>query len=654
MRGASLTQLIEIANDLDLTSRAVRVNLEKINHIKLPAVLHWNLDHYVVLTKVENKKYTIHNPAFGKEQLDEEEFSRSFTGIALECTPSNQFEAKDFPKLSIFKLLKLDNSNVADLCKIIFLAAFLEITMLAMPQGIKKIIDASINYSPSASIELIASVMMGLVIAQVVFLGSRQFIVNKLNTNMSLTLMSNLQSHLLRLPMSYFDSRQIGDVASRLNSLDVIQKTLSLHLVEILIDSIMSITSLIVLMYIQAQFAAFCFFCILSNFIFRYINGPKLLEFTEEYVARTAKQQSHFLETVRGIQAVKLFNKQGFRLSLWYNRATESFNALYKKNQLQNNITMFATFANGICITFIIYIGGTLIVTKQISVGMLFVCLTYAQLLCARSSSISDRLIELILLKVHKDRVADILLTDIEDNSLKSDFPVATGKNIGIEIKDLWFRYSEKDKFIISGLNLTIRPGESVAIVGETGCGKSTLAKLLCGILKPTKGQISLGNINFERLPLNNLRQLVGTVMQHDHLFLGSIRDNITFFNADCDEDFVLECCKAASIDRFVDSLPMKFDSTISEGATSISGGQKQRFLLARALYHKPKILILDEATSHLDIAIEEKVNLAIKKMNTTRIIIAHRQETIDSADRVYEFNNGALHERIKENAVSD
>jgi len=284
----------------------------------------------------------------------------------------------------------------------------------------------------------------------------------------------------------------------------------------------------------------------------------------------------------------------------------------------------------------------------KFSVGMLFAFISYKDQFSQRMASLIDKLFEFRMLHLHAERVADILLTKAESDMLTHE---VDSREItpSIELKGLSFRYSDSEPYIIKDLDLTIAPGECLALTGTSGSGKTTLMKLLLGLLEPTSGEIRVSGVRLADLGLSNYRQLIGTVMQDDVLFAGSISDNICFFDAVPDQEKIVQCARLAAIDNEILGMPMTYNTLVGDIGTGLSGGQKQRILLARALYKSPQLLILDEATSNLDIWNEQAVNAAIQSLKLTRIIVAHRPETIAMAERVVILHEGRIVQEVRQ-----
>jgi len=364
---------------------------------------------------------------------------------------------------------------------------------------------------------------------------------------------------------------------------------------------------------------------------------------TEEQIIHAAKQQSHFLETIRGVKAIKLFQRHDERRSTWLTLFVDQINADLRTQKLQ----LLYKLLNGLLFGFenilIIWLGAKLVMDGDFSVGVLMAFNAYKGQFDSRVSSLIDKFFEVKMLQLHGERLADIVLNEPENfqESLVSVNDILLEPSL--EVVNLCFRYAEQEPLVLDGVNLKIASGESVAIVGSSGCGKTTLINVMLGILTATEGDVLIGGVSVKQLGVDCLRRMVGTVMQDDVLFAGSIADNISFFDPYADPTWVEECAKMAAIAPDIAAMPMAYNTLVGDMGTVLSGGQKQRILLARALYKRPKILFLDEATSHLDIMREQQVNASVKSLNITRIIVAHRPETIATASRVIVLEAGKV-----------
>ncbi|WP_374324692.1 peptidase domain-containing ABC transporter [Azonexus sp.] len=645
IKGSTLGHLMQIAQSLKLTTRPVKLELEDLPQLRLPCILHWNFNHFVVLKAVERNTVTIHDPAFGLRKLSLDEVSGQFTGVALELWPNTEFKPVSFrQRIRLRDLLGHVTGLVRSLGQILLLAVSLEIFALVSPFFLQWVID---NVVVSGDRDLLTTLALGFGLLMLLQQGIgtlRSWVIMHMSTTLNLQWRANIFSHLLRLPVDYFEKRHLGDVVSRFGSIDVIQKTLTTAFVEGILDGLMTIVTLIMMFIYSPPLAWIAVGAMALYGIVRWLWYRPLRNATEEQIIHAAKQQSHFLETVRGVRSIKLFQRQEERRSTWLSLLVDQINADLRNQKLQ----IFYRLINGILFgverILVIWFGARLILDGNFTVGALMAFSAYKDQFDSRVSALIDKLVDLKMLQLQGERLADIVLADPEPSAapLPTTAHQATPE-ASIELRGLRYRYADGEPWVLDGIDLRIGRGESVAIVGPSGCGKSTLISAMLGIRTPNEGEVLVGGASVAQVGIEALRAMVGTVLQDDVLFAGSIADNISFFDPRPDFARVEECARLAAIHDDIAAMPMSYNTLIGDMGAALSGGQKQRVLLARALYKQPAILFLDEATSHLDISCEKRVNQAIKQLNITRVIVAHRPETIASADRVIVLDAGRV-----------
>lgn len=444
-------------------------------------------------------------------------------------------------------------------------------------------------------------------------------------------------SHLLRLPLEFFEKRQVGDISSRFSSLSTIQKTLTSSIVSTIIDTIMTFC-LIVMMIL---YGGWLFWVVLGfsilYLLLRIVTYWTYRQISEEQIIKGAKAQSHFMETLYGIATLKSLGITQKREEQWMSLNADSFNTGIKITKLDMLFGGIHTFISTLEQISILWIGASLVIDNTMTLGMFVAFNSYRGSFSSRVGNLINIFFSLKILSLHRERIADIALNEVEEEkSLHSTLKNMNGGKFSIE--GLSYQYDRFSKKIFSSLNLEIESGESVAIVAPSGFGKTTLLKLMAGFLKPTSGKIYFNQIDINQIGLNSYRKYIACVLQDDKFFSGSILENIVSFESDYDLEFAIECAKIANIHDEIMAMPMNYETLLGELGNSLSGGQKQRLFIARALYKKPRVLFMDEATSHLDENNEKLINEAISKLNMTRIIIVHRQSTIMSADRVIDL----------------
>ncbi|MES2103337.1 MAG: peptidase domain-containing ABC transporter [Pseudomonadota bacterium] len=644
LKGATLKNLIQVANQLELGTRPLKLQLEDLEQLKLPCILHWDFNHFVVLKEVSTKTVTIHDPAFGVRKLSMEEVSRSFTGVALELWPNVGFKPQqEKAPIKLRSLMGRVTGLGKSFGQILLLALALEVFSLVSPFFLQWVID---NVIVSADRDLLTTLAVGfglLMLMQQAVSAIRSWVIMYMGTTLNIQWRANVFTHLVRLPVQYFEKRHLGDVVSRFGSIDQIQRTLTTSFLEAILDGLMTLVTLVMMFIYSSTLGWIAVGAMVLYGFSRWAWYSPLRHATEEQIIHAAKQQSHFLETVRGVKAIKLFQRQDERRSAWLTLLVDQVNADLRTQKLQLLYKLLNGVLFGVENILIIWLGAKLVLDGNFSVGVLMAFNAYKGQFDSRVSSLIDKFFEVKMLQLQGERLADIVLTEPESLNGRTTMENDAELEPTIEVTGLRYRYAEQEPFVLDGVDIKITAGESVAIVGPSGCGKTTLMNVLLGILPPTEGDVLVGGISVKQVGMDALRRMVGTVLQDDVLFAGSIADNISFFDPQADQQWVTQCAQMAAIAPEIAAMPMGYNTLVGDMGTVLSGGQKQRVLLARALYKRPKILFLDEATSHLDVQKEHEVNVAVKSLNITRVIIAHRPETIATASRVVVLVGGKV-----------
>jgi ATP-binding cassette subfamily B protein RaxB len=647
LKGATMADLVHLAGNLQLNARALRAEMEHLPELVLPCVLHWDLNHFVVLKEVKRGVAVIHDPARGIRRLPLAEVSRHFTGVALELTPQAEFKPHNERRhVTLRQLLGRVTGLKRSLLQIFVLALGLELFALLAPFYLQWVVDSVLV---SADRDLLVTLGIGfglLVLLQVATGAIRSWAVLHLSSTLNLQWLANVFSHLMRLPVAWFEKRHTGDVMSRFGAVQKIQQTLTTSFIEAVLDGLLVVVTLAMMGVYSGTLTAIALGSVAIYAVLRWAFFRPLREATEESIIFEANRASHFLESLRGVQSIKLFNRQEDRQVRFMNLVVDAMNANIATRKLDLLFSVMHKLVFGIERIAMVWVGALLVMDRSFSVGMLFAFIAYKEQFAQRISALIDKVVEVKMLKLQGERLADIVLTPPEPMSDPAQREPQGPVNL--ELKNVSFAYADSEPEVLRGLNLTIEPGESVAIVGPSGCGKTTLLKLMLGVHAPQSGEIRIGGVPLRLLGLRGWRDMIGTVMQDDQLFAGSVADNISFFDAGADAAWVEECARIAAVYDEVQAMPMGFHTLIGDMGTSISGGQRQRILLARALYKRPKILFLDEATSALDVEREREVNQAIRGLALTRIIVAHRPETIASASRVIVLHDGRVAQDLR------
>ncbi|ATP26969.1 ABC transporter ATP-binding protein [Chromobacterium violaceum] len=643
LKGSTLKSLIAMAQGLGLASRPLKLDLQHLPQLKLPCVLHWDMNHFVVLKQVSARHIVIHDPAVGERKLSLDEASKHFTGVALELTPDASFrKAEEKLQFSLLSLMGRVDGLGGGLIQLLLLGLALQVCALAAPFYLQWVVDEALVAADRDLITVLGIGFLLLVLLQTAIGAVRSWATTALATSLNFQWLGNAFAHLMRLPLPWFEKRHLGDIVSRFGSIQTIQKSLTTQFVEGVIDGLLVIATLIVMLLYSAPLAAVSLIAVALYALLRWSIFRALREATAEQIIHASRQNTHFIESARGAQSVRLFGRQEERRIGWMNALAEQFNADLRIARLSLSFQTANTLLFSAERVIVVWLAALAVMDGRFSVGMLFAFLSYKDQFSQRIAALIDKLFELRMLRLHGERVADILLTEPEPELNDVEIDPAHVQP-AIELRNVSFRYSDSEPYVLRELSLAIPAGQCLAVTGASGCGKTTLLKLVLGLMEPTEGEVLIGGVPLRQLGLSNYRQLLGTVMQDDLLFSGSIADNICFFDPQPDQDRIRRCAQLAAIHDEIMAMPMNYNTLVGDIGSGLSGGQKQRVLLARALYKQPRLLVLDEATSHLDVWNEQLVNAAVRDIDMTRILVAHRPETIAMAERVVVLEQGRI-----------
>ncbi|EAA2975178.1 TPA: peptidase domain-containing ABC transporter [Escherichia coli] len=634
-RGATLAGINGIAEQLGMATRALSLELDELRVLKTPCILHWDFSHFVVLVSVKRNRYVLHDPARGIRYISREEMSRYFTGVALEVWPGSEFQSETLQtRISLRSLINSIYGIKRTLAKIFCLSVVIEAINLLMPVGTQLVMDHAIPAGDRGLLTLISAALMFFILLKAATSTLRAWSSLVMSTLINVQWQSGLFDHLLRLPLAFFERRKLGDIQSRFDSLDTLRATFTTSVIGFIMDSIM-VVGVFVMMLLYGGYLTWIVLCFTTIYIFiRLVTYGNYRQISEECLVREARAASYFMETLYGIATVKIQGMVGIRGAHWLNMKIDAINSgikLTRMDLLFGGINTFVTACDQIVI---LWLGAGLVIDNQMTIGMFVAFSSFRGQFSERVASLTSFLLQLRIMSLHNERIADIALHEKEEKKPEIEIVAHMGP-ISLETNGLSYRYDSQSAPIFSALSLSVAPGESVAITGASGAGKTTLMKVLCGLFEPDSGRVLINGIDIRQIGINNYHRMIACVMQDDRLFSGSIRENICGFVEEMDEEWMVECARASHIHDVIMNMPMGYETLIGELGEGLSGGQKQRIFIARALYRKPGILFMDEATSALDSESEHFVNVAIKNMNITRVIIAHRETTLRTVDRV-------------------
>jgi ATP-binding cassette subfamily B protein RaxB len=643
LTGTTLKGLVAVAAGMDRACRPLRAELHKIDHLHCPAILHWDMNHFVVLTKVHRNAATIIDPAVGERSMTFAELSPHFSGVAIELTPTPAFRKSPGPRpMGMTEFLGKPKGLIAALVQIFLLSLVIQLAAIAGPFYNQLVVDEVLSRFDAALLPVLAIGFVSVRLINVVVTAIRSYIQLYLGSTLGYQLEANLFTHLIRLPLPFFEKRHIGDIVSRFSSVDPINQLLTHGLVGSIVDGLLVLSTLALMIYYSVVLASIVVSAVALYILYRVVRYRYLRFQSLSQILAKAKENTNFLENVRAIRAIKIFGREAERQSIWQNFYSATINTGFRVNRINIFFTLANGFLFGIEEILVIFVCARMILDGSgFTVGMMFAFLSYRGFFVDKTVNVVETVINFKMLDIHLGRLADITLAPREKGL---DAPAVAREVKGtLALNDVSFRYSDNDPFIFTNLSFAVAPGECVAITGPSGCGKTTMMKVMLGLLPPTRGEVLVDGQPLHTLGIQVFRRAATAVMQDDQLMSGSIADNIAFFDPAPDLEWIKECARIAAIHADIVRMPMGYNTLTGDMGTVLSGGQKQRILLARALYARPKILMLDEGTAHLDLTTEKLVSDAIAKLDMTRIVIAHRPQTIHSADRIVSLAEGKL-----------
>ena len=636
LKGATLKSVMSVASSLELAPRPLRLEMEHLPELKLPAVLHWDLDHFVVLKAIKGDKAHIHDPALGLRIMPLSQVSRHFTGVALEMMPTAEFKPVKARLKAHIRLLwqRLVGLKRA-LLQTLILSLILQFVVLTLPFYLQLVVDGVL---PNSDHKLLWALLIGfasLAILRALAEATRSWAILVYGNQMSAQMIGNVFRHLIRLPTGYFEKRHVGDLISRMNSTIPIQEALTQSVVAILIDGAMAALMLAVMFLYSPLLGTIVLVSVLLLIGITLLIYPHLRRTQEEAIYKKAMENTHVIESIRASTTVKLFGRETAREAHWRNLYMDFINADLDHGRFKIAQKFAETLIVGLQIIIVVYAAAAMMLEEgsAFTVGMLVAFLAYRQYFTDSVTQLIEKGIEFRLLSLHLDRLADIIFAE-KDTELSGTLQIEKFEG-AIEIKDLSFRYSPLDPFVLEDFDLEIKAGQMVTLTGRSGGGKTTLLKLILGLYQPTQGTIKIDGLNLSDLEPESWRGHIGVVMQDDQLLTGSIAENISFFDPEIDMAKVEQAAKRAQIHEEIASIPMGYQSLVGNMGSILSGGQKQRVLLARALYHDPHILFLDEGTANLDVETEKQIVDVVTDMPITRLIVAHRPAFLERSDVV-------------------
>jgi len=622
--GASLKHLTRAAAAAGLKSRPLKLELADLPRLATPAILHWDLDHFVVLKKFSRGKAVIHDPATGIRKYPLQELDGHFTGVAVEFSQAREAVAAEPPRrLKLRDLVRFSHGIARGMALILLLSLLVQACALLSPLYLQLVIDQGLARG-DMDLVLVVALLFGLLMLARIALGHvRSLVTMQFSMRLGFEMVSGLFEHLIHLPLRFFERREMGDLVSRFSSVEKISALISQDMITVLVDGLLSLASLALLYAYSPMLATVCLGFVVAATLLKLCSLPGEKLRRQETIVRAAKSESRLMENVRWASVVKNYAIEEQRSADWQNHYVNSANAGYQLGTFQLWFGSGQSLLFGVEQILIIFLGAQLISAGDLTIGQLMGFIFLKQHFSSSVLAMLPKLAELRLMQLDLERIADIALEAVEEADPLGQFPrrAFSGKVSG---EGLGFRYSADEAPIFEALDFALDPGETLVITGPSGCGKSTLLKLIAGLEPPTAGRIRYDGGPLRKLGLANLRSAAAAVLHNDGLLAGDIAYNINLEDEPHNQDRLEDACRRACILEEIFALPLGFNTRVGELGNSLSAGQVQRVLLARALYKRPKLLLLDESLACLNDTVARRILENIAELRIAIVLVTH------------------------------
>jgi ATP-binding cassette subfamily B protein len=644
--GLSALSIVKAARNYGLRVRAVSLPNTDFRYVTLPAIIHWEFNHFIVVERWSPHAVDVVDPAMGRRQLTAQEFDAGFTGVVIMMEPGQQFtrhtSVRSFNIVSYIKQYFKQNPTI--FVQIIFASLLLQIFGLGVPLLTKVVVNQVIPLGLSNILDILGLGMLILFGSQIVMTLLRSLLLIKLKTRLDIQMTTGFLEHMLTLPYRFFLQRSTGDILTRVASNTVIRDLVSTQMVSTLLDGSLVIIYFVVLMIVSRVFGVLVLVLGLLEVGLLLGSGGPIRRLASRELEAAGKAQGYTTEILTGIATLKAAGAEQRAFQQWLNLYFNQLNTSVRQDYVTSVIGTVITGLRTLTPLAILWLGTYMVLDGTLDLGTMFALNALAASFLMPLGSLASSGQQLQVVRSHLERINDILDADSEQDVLRvQQPPKLTGR---ITLDNVSFQYDPNSPKVLQDISVQIEPGQKVAIVGRTGSGKSTLGKILLGLCLPTEGNILYDGVPLQYFNFQAVRSQLGVVMQESRIFSGSIRHNIAFNDPDMGMERVMQAAQAAALHDEIMQMPMGYETYVAEGGNALSGGQNQRLAIARALANNPSILLLDEATSALDVVTERIVEQSLRSLPCTQITIAHRLSTIRNADLILVLDQGKIVER--------
>lgn len=647
--GASLRGLAVAAESIGFTTRPVKASLDKLAQQSLPAIVHWEGRHYIVVYEVTRKQVIVADPAIGQRILPHAQFKQSWTGYVLLLQPTALLKEAEETSTPFWQFFELAKPHRLVLLEVFVASILIQIFGLITPLFTQLLLDRVVVQRSNLTLTAVGLGLLIFGLFRVAMTGLRQYLLDHTANRVDLSLIVGFISHAFRLPLSFYESRYVGDIISRIQENRKIQRFLTGEALSIVLD-LLTVFIYVGLMFWYSWQMALLTLTIVPPFVLlALVATPFLQRISREIFGAHNEETGYLIQSLTGIRTIKSMSVEQTVRWHWEELFGKSIKKNFSGQVIGNTLQLFSSTIETLVTTGLLWFGAWQVIQNQLTIGQLVAF----NMLLGNVISPFQRLIvlwnEFQEVVIAIERIYDVIDAEPEEDlqhQSRQPLPPIRGS---LCFDRVTFRYHpESDTNTLENLSFEVQPGQMVALVGRSGSGKTTVSKLVLGFYPPTEGKILIDGYDVTSLSLRSLRRQIGVVDQDTFLFGGTIRENISIGHPEVSLEEVIEASKQAGAHQFIKELPMGYETQIGEGGGMLSGGQRQRIAIARALLGNPPLLILDEATSHLDPESERiiQANLSAFLQDRTTLVIAHRLSTVRNADLILVLDRGVLVER--------
>ncbi|MEH1970149.1 peptidase domain-containing ABC transporter [Nostoc sp.] len=644
--GASMRGLTAAAESIGFATRPVKASFDKLAQQPLPAIAHWEGKHYVVVYEVNKKRVIIGDPAIGQRTLTPSEFKAGWTGYALLLQPTDLLRETQETITPFWQFFGLVKPYSKVLLEVFMASVLIQLFGLITPLFTQLLLDRVIVQGSTLTLNAVGLGLLIFGFFRVVLNGLRQYLLDHTANRLSVTLLVGFIKHTFRLPLAFFESRYVGDIVSRVQENQKIQRFLTGEALSIGLDLLTVFVYVGLMFWYSWQMALFSLAIVPPFVLLALIATPFLRRISREVFNASATENSYLIQSLTGIRSVRSMAIEQTVRWHWEELLNKVIKKTFSGQIISNQLQVFSSSIETLVTTGLLWFGAWQVIENQLTIGQL---IAFNMLLgnvirpFQRLVVLWNQLQEVI---ISTERINDVLEAEPEEDLQYQPRQSLSNLRGHVLFENVTFRYHpESETNVLENLSFEIKPEQTIAVVGRSGSGKTTLSKLILGLYPPTDGKVLIDAHDVTNISLRSLRSQIGVVDQDTFLFGGTIRENISIAHPEASLEEVIEAARLAGADEFIKQMPMGYETQIGEGGGMLSGGQRQRLAIARALLGNPCFLVLDEATSHLDAESERIIQNNLKKIlqGRTSLIIAHRLSTVRHADLILVLDRGIL-----------